>query len=436
MLETLIAAWKLPDLRQRILFVFGAFAVYTVGLHIPVPGIDHAKMEQLFSQMGGVFGLVDVFSGGALRKFTIFAMGIVPYINASIIMQLLVAAIPQWKELQKEGETGRKEIAKRTRYLTVALAFLQSLGISITLVRSQILTANWWQLMVTAIVLTAGTMFLLWLGEQITDKGVGNGVSLIIFASITASLPWQISKVWEAVAPLQAWMSLILLVVVFLGTIVGIVYVTQAQRKIPIQHARRIVGMRQVGGHSSFLPLKIAMAGVIPIIFAISLMLLPMTIVTAIPAVANAASPEAGFPYYVRVAAQWLAPGDNALALLMYAIVIVIFTYFYTAVQFDVNDMADNLKKYGSYIPGIRPGKPTADYLDKVVSRITFAGALFLAAVAIIQYIAPAFTGVDIGTFSLVGGTSLLIVVGVALDTMQSIEAQMLMRNYEGFLRE
>lgn len=434
MLETLIAAWKLPDLRQRILFVFGAFAVYTVGLHIPVPGIDHAKMEQLFAR-GGVFGLVDVFSGGALRKFTIFAMGIVPYINASIIMQLLVAAIPQWKELQKEGETGRKEIAKRTRYLTVALAFLQSLGISITLVRSQILTANWWQLMVTATVLTAGTMFLLWLGEQITDKGVGNGVSLIIFASITASLPWQVSKVWESVSLLQAWTSLILLTVVFLGTIVGIVYVTQAQRKIPIQHARRIVGMRQVGGHSSFLPLKIAMAGVIPIIFAISLMLLPMTIVTAIPVVANA-GPGDGFPYYVRMAAQWLAPGDNVLALLMYGIVIVIFTYFYTAVQFDVNDIADNLKKYGSYIPGIRPGKPTADYLDKVVSRITFAGALFLAAVAVIQYIAPAITGVDIGTFSLVGGTSLLIVVGVALETMQSIEAQMLMRNYEGFLRE
>ncbi|MGC8784581.1 MAG: preprotein translocase subunit SecY [Armatimonadota bacterium] len=428
MLETLIAAWKLPDLRQRILFVFGAFAVYTVGLHIPVPGIDHAKMEQLFAQ-GGVFGLVDVFSGGALRKFTIFAMGIVPYINASIIMQLLVAAIPQWKELQKEGETGRKEIAKRTRYLTVALAFLQSLGISITLVRSQILTANWWQLMVTATVLTAGTMFLLWLGEQITDKGVGNGVSLIIFASITASLPWQISKVWESVSLLQAWTSLILLAIVFLGTIVGIVYVTQAQRKIPIQHARRIVGMRQVGGHSSFLPLKIAMAGVIPIIFAISLMLLPMTIATAIPG-------DTGWVYYLKRAAQWLAPGDNALALLMYGIVIVIFTYFYTAVQFDVNDIADNLKKYGSYIPGIRPGKPTADYLDKVVSRITFAGALFLAAVAVIQYIAPAITGVDIGTFSLVGGTSLLIVVGVALETMQSIEAQMLMRNYEGFLRE
>lgn len=428
MLETLVAAWKLPDLRRRILFVFGAFGVYTLGLHIPVPGIDHAAMERLFAQ-GGVFGLVDVFSGGALRKFTIFAMGIVPYINASIIMQLLVAAIPQWKELQKEGETGRKEIAKRTRYLTVALAFLQSLGISITLVRSQILTANWWQLLVTATVLTAGTMFLLWLGEQITDKGVGNGVSLIIFASITASLPWQLSKVWESTSLQQAWISLILLTIVFLGTIVGIVYVTQAQRKIPIQHARRIVGMRQVGGHSSFLPLKIAMAGVIPIIFAISLMLLPMTIATAIPG-------DTGWVYYLKRAAQWLAPGDNGFALLLYAVVIVIFTYFYTAVQFDVNDIADNLKKYGSYIPGIRPGKPTADYLDKVVSRITFAGALFLAAVAVIQYITPWITGVSLGTFSLVGGTSLLIVVGVALETMQSIEAQMLMRNYEGFLRE
>jgi preprotein translocase subunit SecY len=258
---------------------------------------------------------------------------------------------------------------------------------------------------------------------------VGNGVSLIIFASITASLPWQISKVWESTSLQQAWISLILLAVVFLGTVVGIVYVTQAQRKIPIQHARRIVGMRQVGGHSSFLPLKIAMAGVIPIIFAISLMLLPMTIATAIPG-------DSGWVYYLKRAAQWMAPGDNPFALLLYAIVIVIFTYFYTAVQFDVNDIADNLKKYGSYIPGIRPGKPTADYLDKVVSRITFAGALFLAAVAVIQYIAPWITGLSLSTFSLVGGTSLLIVVGVALETMQSIEAQMLMRNYEGFLRE
>lgn len=429
MLETLIAAWKLPDLRRRILFVFGAFAVYTLGLHIPVPGIDHAKMEALFTQAGGVFGLVDVFSGGALRKFTIFAMGIVPYINASIIMQLLVAAIPQWKELQKEGETGRKEIAKRTRYLTVLLGFLQSLGISITLVRSQILTANWWQLLATAIVLTAGTMFLLWLGEQITDKGVGNGVSLVIFASISASLPWQISKVWESTTVQQAWFSLILLAVVFLASIVGIVYVTQAQRKIPIQHARRIVGMRQVGGHSSFLPLKIAMAGVIPIIFAISLVLLPMTIASAIPG-------DTGWVFYLKRAAQWIAPGNNIFALILYGLIIIVFTYFYTAVQFDVNDIADNLKKYGSYIPGIRPGKPTADYLDKVVSRITFAGALFLAAVALLQYIAPWITGVELGTFSLVGGTSLLIVVGVALETMQSIEAQMLMRNYEGFLRE
>ncbi len=429
MLETLIAAWKLPDLRQRILFVFGAFAVYTLGLHIPVPGIDHAKMEQLFAQ-GGVFGLVDVFSGGALRKFTIFAMGIVPYINASIIMQLLVAAIPQWKELQKEGETGRKEIAKRTRYLTVALAFLQSLGISTTLVRSGILTANWWQLLVTATVLTAGTMFLLWLGEQITDKGIGNGISLLIFASIVASLPWQISKVWESVSLMHAWISLVLLAVVFLATIVGIVYVTQAQRKIPIQHARRIVGMRQVGGHTSYLPLKITMAGVIPIIFAISLMLLPYTLAQAIPG-------DTGWVYYLKRAADWITPSErNPLALILYAVIIVIFTYFYTAIQFDVNDISENLKKYGSYIPGIRPGKPTTDYLDKVVSRITFAGALFLAAVAIVQYIAPWLTGVGIGTFSLVGGTSLLIVVGVALDTMQSIEAQMLMRNYEGFLRE
>ncbi len=427
MLESLVAAWRLPDLRKRILFVFGAFAVYTLGLHIPVPGINHAALEKLFAS-GAMFGLIDVFSGGALRKFTIFAMGIVPYINASIIMQLLIAAIPAWKELQKEGQTGQKELNKKTRYLTVGLAFFQSLGISTMFLHGGILTAGAVQLVFTCVVLTAGTMFLLWLGEQITEHGLGNGVSLIIFCSITASLPWQVAKVLEQ-ASVTSYLSLVALGVLFLATVVGIVYVTQASRKIPIQHARRVVGMRQMGGHSSYLPLKIAMAGVIPIIFAISLQLLPMTILSAVPG-------DDGFIGTLKMLSQRLSPGDNPLALLLYAGIIMLFTYFYTAVQFDVNDIADNLKKHGSYIPGIRPGKPTSDYLDKVITRITFAGALFLAAVAVIQYVAPGLTGVNIGTFSLIGGTSLLIMVGVALETMQSIEAQLMMRNYEGFLKD
>jgi preprotein translocase subunit SecY len=425
MLASLIAAFKLPDLRKRILFVFGMFAVFVVGLHIPVPGIDKAKMAELFAG-GGVLGMLDVFSGGALKKYTVFAMGIAPYINASIIMQLLTIAVPSLEALAKEGEHGRKKISQYTRYLTGFLAAFQAIGMNKYLMSTGVLNVNTLTFLQIVLTLTAGTAFLMWVGEQITDRGIGNGVSMIIFAGIVASLPPQILSTWElmkggAYAPVRV----LGMVILFLGTVVGIVIIQQAQRKIPIQHVKRVVGHKVYGGSTSFLPLRVNSAGVIPIIFAISLQLLPQTI-----------APFAGtgkFGQFFQQFAKWSNPADNVFAALFYAALIIFFTYFYTAVTFNVSEVADNLKKYGSFIPGIRPGKPTLEFLDRVMSRITLAGAVFLAAIALMQYWSPAITGVQ--TFYLVGGTSLLIVVGVALETMQAIETHLLMRHYEGFIK-
>jgi len=425
MLESLAAAFRIPELKRRIQFNLAMFAVFAVGAHIPVPGIDHAKAEALFGGTGGLLGLVDVFSGGALRRMSLFAMGIVPYINASIIMQMLTLAIPQLEVLSKEGESGRKQIAKITRYLTIVLAFFQAIGLSLMFRDAATGVFGLGQMWITMV---AGTCFLLWIGEQMTEKGIGNGVSLVIFAGIMLSLPYQTGLVVQQVedgivSPLQV----ILLLALFVGTIYGIVLITQGQRKIPIQHVKRVVGMRMTTqGGSSFLPIKVNTAGVIPIIFAISLLLLPAQILAMFPQ-------QGGLIGTLKRFAMNLSPGQTWWSMLVYAVLIVVFTYFYTAIVMNVQDMADNLKKYGNYIPGIRPGKPTFDYLDRVVSRITLAGALFLAAVALVQYVAPVVTGVT--SFGLIGGTSLLIIVGVAIETMQAIEAQLLMRNYEGFIK-
>ncbi|MHB1456669.1 MAG: preprotein translocase subunit SecY [Armatimonadota bacterium] len=427
MLASMISAFKLPDLRKRILFVSAMFAVYAVGLHIPIPGIDRKAMDALFSQGGQLFGMLDMFSGGALKKYTIFAMGIGPYINASIIMQLLTMAVPSLEALAKEGEHGRKKISQYTRYLTGGLALMQAIGVNKVLTSANVLNVSTFQLFQIAITLTAGTAFLMWVGEQITDRGIGNGVSMVIFAGIIASLPPQIAKTAELVmsqaigAP-----AIIALIVLFLGTVVGIVAIQQAQRKIPIQHVKRVVGNKVYGGTSSFLPLRVNSAGVIPIIFAISIQLFPLTI-------AKFVGTESRFGYNFNWFADHLQPNNNWVAALLYALFIIGFTYFYTAVTFNVPDVAENLKKYGSYIPGIRPGKPTVEFLDRVMTRITLAGAIFLAIIALMQYWTPALTGID--SFYLVGGTSLLIIVGVALETMQAIEAQLLMRNYEGFIK-
>ena len=423
----MISAFKLPDLRKRILFVFAMFAVYTVGLHIPIPGIDRKAMDSLFQQGGNLFGMLDMFSGGALKKYTIFAMGIGPYINASIIMQLLTMAVPKLEALAKEGEHGRKKISQYTRYLTGVLALLQAIGVNKVLTSANVLNVGTFQLFQIAITLTAGTAFLMWVGEQITDRGIGNGVSMVIFAGIIASMPPQIMQTakFVMVGSIKG-PALAAFIVLFLGTIVGIVAIQQAQRKIPIQHVKRVVGNKVYGGTSSFLPLRVNSAGVIPIIFAISIQLFPLTI-------AKFVGTQSSFGMWFNWFAERLQPGNNAVAALLYALFIVGFTYFYTAVTFNVPDVAENLKKYGSYIPGIRPGKPTVEFLDRVMTRITLAGAIFLALIALMQYWTPALTNIQ--SFYLVGGTSLLIIVGVALETMQAIEAQLLMRNYEGFIK-
>ena len=439
--QAMVSAWAIPELRRRITFIFGMFAVYVFGLHVPLPGVNHDALNNLFGRSGGgILSLVDVFSGGALRKVTIFAMGIIPYINASIIMQLLTFAIPQWQELAKEGESGRKRIAQYTRYLTAGLALAQSIGLVVYLRHSNVIADNLAIEMTTAITLVAGTAFLMWVGEMITDKGIGNGISLIIFCSIMVRLPYQLGGVLEGIksGTVQPWQAL-LLIIAFFATVIGVVFVQLGQRKIPIQHVRKIVGNKMSQGGTAYLPFRVASAGVIPIIFALSIQLLPATLVQLFPATSKTAKT-------LNDLSTFLSPGISSFSAsaisfgllkgLVYAGIIVFFTYFYTAVTVNVEDITDQLRKYGSYVPGIRPGKPTMEYLDRVVTRITLAGALFLALIALLQYWIPAITGTQgANSLSLVGGTSLLIVVGVALETMQAIEAQLLMRNYEGFIR-
>ena len=427
MLASVRAAFRIPDLKKRITFLFGMFAVYVIGLHISVPGVDTAILSERLS--GGLFDILNAFTGGAFKKYTIFAMGIMPYINASIIMQLLTIAIPQLEEMQKEGAAGQKKIRLYTRWLTGVLALFQAYGTTTWLrsmgaiqSRGGIFDPTVLQI---AITLVAGTAFLMWLGEQISDKGIGNGVSIVIFAGIIAYLPFDVARTWEVVKTNNDWFAAFILVVLFVGTVAFMIAVTQAQRKIPIQHVKRVVGNRMVGGQSSFLPLKVNSAGVIPIIFAVSIQYFPMTAANII----TRGDPDSIF---TRVANS-LVPGATWWGSVMYAAMIIFFTYFYTAVTVNVKDLADNLKKWGSFIPGIRPGKPTQEYLDKIMTRITLAGSIFLAIVALLQYYVPQLTGIR--TFSLVGGTSLLIVVGVALETMQAIESHLLMRHYEGFIK-
>jgi preprotein translocase subunit SecY len=431
-----MAAWSIPDVRSRILYVFGMMAVFVIGLHVPVPGVNLMALENLIHSQG-LLTLFDTFSGSALRRFTIFALGITPYINASIIMQLLTVAIPSLEAMAKEGESGRKQIAQITRYLTVGLAVVQAIGL-ITMLSNQggsnpIFMGGWLTKIQVIISLTAGTSFLLWIGESITEKGIGQGVSVIIFTSIMARLPYDIGNTYQQLAgegP-TAIFKLLALAALFLGTVVGIIYVTGGTRKIPIQHAKRQVGNRVVQAQSSFLPFKVNSAGVMPIIFAISLMMFPATIASYLN---KPSEPNSFLSQLSRGIIHWTTPGQNHVASLMYALLILAFTYFYAAITINIPELTDNLKKYGSFIPGIRPGRPTQEYLDRVLTRITFAGAAFLAVIGLVQYYIPAITGIR--TFSLVGGTSLLIVVGVALDSMQNLEAHLVQRSYEGFIKK
>lgn len=396
------------------------FAVFRAGIHIPVPGVDASVIESLFTS-GNLFGLLDLFAGGALSKFSIFAMSITPYINASIIMQLLQSVVPQFEAWSKDGEDGRKKIAKVTRYGTVVLGFVQAAGMAFALRANNALVNNdFLSVFVVAIILTAGTCLLMWIGEQITAYGIGNGISLIIFAGIVARLPDGLETIYQyiqngTINMLQAF----LFAVIALAMIAVVVAVTQGQRRIPIQYAKRVVGRKMYGGHSTFLPLKVNQAGVIPIIFASSVLMFPVTIAQFI---------DNEFVHKVADLFTWGTPLQTAL----YAILIFIFTYFYTAISINITDMADNMKKYGGFIPGIRAGKPTADYVDNVMTKITLAGAVFLAVVAIIPNFLGSITGVQ-GVYF--GGTALLIVVGVALDTMQQIESLMVTRHYKGFVK-
>ena len=396
------------------------FAVFRAGIHIPVPGVDASVIESLFTS-GNLFGLLDLFAGGALSKFSIFAMSITPYINASIIMQLLQAVVPQFEAWSKDGEEGRKKIAKVTRYGTVVLGFVQAFGMAFALrANSALVNNDILSVFVVAIILTAGTCLLMWIGEQITAYGIGNGISLIIFAGIVARLPDGLQTIYQYIQTGTINMfQAFLFAVIAIAMIAVVVAVTQGQRRIPIQYAKRVVGRKMYGGHSTFLPLKVNQAGVIPIIFASSVLMFPVTIAQFI---------DNDIVHKIADLFTWGTPLQTAL----YAILIFIFTYFYTAISINITDMADNMKKYGGFIPGIRAGKPTADYVDNVMTKITLAGAVFLAIVAIIPNFLGTITGVQ-GVYF--GGTALLIVVGVALDTMQQIESLMVTRHYKGFVK-
>ena len=420
MLDSLLNITKVTELRNKVVYTLLMFIVFRLGIHIPVPGVEASVIESLFTS-GNLFGLLDLFAGGALSKFSIFAMSITPYINASIIMQLLQSVVPQFEAWSKDGEDGRKKIAKVTRYGTVVLGFVQAAGMAFALRANNALVNNdFLSVFVVAIILTAGTCLLMWIGEQITAYGIGNGISLIIFAGIVARLPDGLETIYQyiqngTINMFQAF----LFAVIALAMIAVVVAVTQGQRRIPIQYAKRVVGRKMYGGHSTFLPLKVNQAGVIPIIFASSVLMFPVTIAQFI---------DNEFVHKIADLFTWGTP----LQTVLYALLIFIFTYFYTAISINITDMADNMKKYGGFIPGIRAGKPTADYVDNVMTRITLAGAVFLAVVAIIPNFLGSITGVQ-GVYF--GGTALLIVVGVALDTMQQIESLMVTRHYKGFVK-
>ena len=422
MLSTLQSVWKIPDLRKKITFTLLMFLVFRLGAHVPVPGINADAIKDLL-QTGTLFGFFDVISGGAFKNFTVFAMGIMPYINASIIIQLLTVVIPYFEKLAKEGEEGRRKMNQYTRYGTVVLALIQALGMSFFLTRSGnvLVSDSAFSIAVIVISLTAGTAFLMWLGELITEHGIGNGISLLIFAGIVSRLPAGLYSIGEYLrAGTTSIASVTLFAVIAVVVIAGIVAIQEGQRRIPVQYAKRVVGRRMYGGQSTHIPLKVNQAGVIPVIFAMSILLFPTTISAWFPTnpiaqTINAIFDPRSIPYMV-----------------MYALLIIFFTYFYTAVTFNPQDVAENMKKYGGFIPGLRPGRPTAEYIDKILTRITLAGAVFLAAIALLPNLVMGITGLNI----YFGGTALLIVVGVALETMKQLESHLLMRNYQGFMKK
>lgn len=424
MLKTIAQAWKVAEIRSKIIFTLLMLVVFRIGSNIPVPNIDRTVLAQMFTGDAGLFDLFDLFSGGAFSNFTIFALSITPYITASIIVQLLGMAFPYFQRLAQSGTEGRKKMAQITRYLTVVLGLIQAIGLTVGLFRQAIIDTDVFSIILVILVLTAGTAFLMWLGEQINEKGVGNGISLIIFAGIVARIP---SGIRSLVTSIQAGtisiITLIILVIVAILVIAGVVMIQEGQRRIPVQYAKRVVGRKMYGGQSTHIPMKVNQSGVIPIIFALSLLQFPLTITYFFP--------DTGFTDFVT---KWLSPAGNP-GVWVYGVLnvmlIIAFTYFYTGATFNPVEVANNMKANGGFIPGIRPGKATEEYLQKVLSRITIVGAIFLAVIATLPTILSVITTLNIQF----GGTSLLIAVGVALDTVRQLENQMLMRNYQGFLK-
>jgi preprotein translocase subunit SecY len=432
-LQNLQNVTKIPELKRRLLVTFGLLAAYRLGAHVPTPGVDAEALSRFFDQVQGtLLGLVDLFSGGNLRRLTIFALGIMPYISASIILQLLTVVVPALERLAKEGEAGRKKITQYTRYGTIVLSAFQSLFIAIGLESMNdpggatlVPFPGWGFRLLTMMTLTAGTALIMWLGEQISEKGIGNGISLIIFAGIVVRLPSALVATYTQVVETKEIGPLTLLAIALLMVAVtaAVVIMQEGQRKIPVQYAKRVVGRRVYGGQSTHIPLRINTAGVIPVIFASSIILFPATLARFVPT------------FWMQAISDSLSPGPlprHGLYYVLYMGFIIFFTYFYTAIVFNPNDLADNMKKYGGFIPGVRPGKKTAEFIDRTLTRITLPGAVFLALISVL----PDFLIQSFRVPFYFGGTSLLIVVGVALDTVRQMESHLLMRHYEGFLRK
>jgi preprotein translocase subunit SecY len=422
---------KIPELKKRIFFTLAMLAVYRLGVHIPTPGIDGAAVSAFFAeQEGTLFGLIDMFSGGALNNMSVMALGIMPYISASIILQLLTVVVPYLEKLKKEGEQGQKKITQYTRYGTVILSIIQGFGIAIGLERmsgpggAMVVPIGGWGFRLLAIItFTAGTAFLMWLGEQITEKGIGNGISLIIFSGIVARFPQAVGNSFRLMQTGEVTPFFMALLVAVMIAVVGfIVFIERGQRRIPVQYAKRVVGRKMYGGQSTHLPLKVNTAGVIPPIFASSIIMFPATIANFLPV--------KDFPW-LQTIVTFLSPG-HIVYILIFVMFIIFFCYFYTAVHFNPVDVADNMRKYGGYIPGIRPGKNTAEYIDRVLTRLTFSGAIYVSAVCIL----PQILIYQLNVPFYFGGTALLIVVGVAMDTSNQIESHMLSRHYEGFMKK
>ena len=438
MLQTFQSAFRIPELRNRILFTLGILVVFRVGTYVTIPGIDPRALDEYFSSAAtGVLGFYDMFAGGAFGRATVFALGIMPYISASIILQLMGAVIPFLQKLQKEGEEGRKKITQYTRYGTVALAAAQAFGVSLFMesLRSPITgmlvvpDPGLGFRLLTILTITAGTVFVMWLGEQIDDRGIGNGMSMLIFIGIIARAPAAVIQEYQDFVANNKPILLELFVVVIIVAVTAlVVLITQGTRKIPVQYAKRVVGRRVYGGQSTHIPLKVNTSGVMPIIFAQAIMFLPSTLANFFP-----------MNEWVQDMASRFSPATTLHALpywILYSTMIIFFAYFYTAIVFNPVDLADNMKRQGGFIPGIRPGKRTSDFIDRILTRITLPGSIFLAAIAVFPFFVISWADVNPGLIDFFGGTGLLIIVGVALDTLQRVESHLLMRHYDGFMKK